>query len=87
LVSQSRPWWVHWQHKSTKFEFHIQDIWSTARRPKAKKKTQEGHLEGKIAKPANGAKSGKPRKNGKEELRKAQNQENLKTQAQTQNSL
>jgi hypothetical protein len=25
LVSQSSHWWVHWQHKGTKFEFWIQD--------------------------------------------------------------
>jgi hypothetical protein len=41
LVSQSPPWWVHWQHKSTKFQFWIQDTWSTARRPKAKEKLKK----------------------------------------------
>jgi hypothetical protein len=38
LVSQSPPWWVYWQHKSTKFKFWIQDTWSTARRIKDNKK-------------------------------------------------
>jgi hypothetical protein len=41
LISQSPPWWVHWQHKSTKFEFRIQDTWSTTRRPKGKEKLKK----------------------------------------------
>jgi hypothetical protein len=48
---------------------------STARRSKTPRKAQEGHLgEGKPQKPANGMKSGNAKQNGKEELRKAQNQ-------------
>jgi hypothetical protein len=39
------------------------------------RKAQESHQEdGKPQKPANGTKSGKAKQNGKEELRKAQNQ-------------
>jgi phage protein D len=57
--------------KSTKFEFQIQDTWSTARRPKSQRKAEEGHLEeGKVAKLTNGMKRGKPKK----EQRKAQAQ-------------
>jgi hypothetical protein len=38
--------------KGTKFEFRIQDTWSTARRPKSQRKAEEGHLEeGEAAKP------------------------------------
>jgi hypothetical protein len=52
LVSQSLPWWVHWQHKGTKFEFKSKTTWSTTRTPKVKEKAQESHLEeGKTAKP------------------------------------
>jgi hypothetical protein len=48
---------------------------STARRPKKPRKAQEGHLEeGKPQNPTNGMKSGKAKKNDKEELRKAQTQ-------------
>jgi hypothetical protein len=49
--------------KSTKFEFWIQDSWSTTRSPKSQQKAQEVHLEeGKTTKPTNGMKSGKPKK-------------------------
>jgi hypothetical protein len=42
---------------------------------KSQRKAQEGHLEeGKTANPTKGMKSGKPSTNGKEETRKAQNQ-------------
>jgi hypothetical protein len=54
--------------------------WSTARRPKKGRKSQEGHLEeGKPQKLANGTKSGKAKQNGKEELGKSsKEQEKLK---------
>jgi hypothetical protein len=56
--------------QSLKFESKIP--WSTARRPKKPRKTQEGHLEeGKSQKPTKGTKCGKVKQNGKEELRKA----------------
>jgi hypothetical protein len=57
--------------QSLKFESKIP--WSTARRPKKLRKTQEGHLEEeKSQKPTRGTKSGKSKQNGKEELRKTQ---------------
>jgi hypothetical protein len=57
--------------QSLKFGSKIQ--WSTARRPKKPRKTQEGHLEeGKPQKPTKDKKSDKAKQNGKEELGKAQ---------------
>jgi hypothetical protein len=59
--------------KEQSLRFKSKTPWSTARRSKKPRKAQEGHLEeGKQEKPANGTKSGKVKKNGKEELRKAQ---------------
>jgi hypothetical protein len=44
-------------------------------KPKSQQKTQEGHLEeGKTQRPTKIMKSGKVMQNGREELRKAQNQ-------------
>jgi hypothetical protein len=53
-------------------KFESKTPWSIARRSKKTRKAQEGHLEeGKPQKPINGIKSGKAKKNGKEELRQA----------------
>jgi hypothetical protein len=61
--------------KAQSLKFESKTPWSTAIRPKKSRKAQEDHLEeGNPQKPANGTKSGKVKKNGKEELRKAQNQ-------------
>jgi hypothetical protein len=58
-------------NKGTKFKSKIP--WSTAKRPKTPRKTQEDHLEdGKPQKQANGTKSGKAKQNDTEELRRAQ---------------
>jgi hypothetical protein len=74
LVSQSPPWWVHWQQKAHSLKFESKTQWGTARRPKSWRKAQEGHLEEvKPQKPANGKNSGKVKQHDKEELRKAQN--------------
>jgi hypothetical protein len=70
LVSQSPPWWVHWQQRHK--------VWSSDPRPhevqledQKIKKAQEGHLEeGKPQKPTKGTKSGKIMKRA----RKAQKQ-------------
>jgi hypothetical protein len=65
LVSQSPPWWVHWQQKHK--------VWSSNPRPKKPKKAQNGHLEeGNPQKPTKGMKSGKAKQNGKKEQGKAQ---------------
>jgi hypothetical protein len=57
--------------QSLKFKFKIP--WSTARRPKKPKKTQEGHLEdGKPQKLTKCKKSDKANQNGKKELGEAQ---------------
>jgi hypothetical protein len=59
--------------KAQSLNFKSKTPWSTARRPKKTRKTQEGHLEdGKPQKSANGMKSGKAKQNGTEELRRAQ---------------
>jgi hypothetical protein len=59
--------------KAQSLKFKSKSPWSIARRPKKQRKAQEGHLEeGKPKKPSNGMKSGKAKKNGKEELGKAQ---------------
>jgi hypothetical protein len=72
LVSQSPPWWVHWQQKH-KVWVESKTPWSTARRPKKPGKAQQGHLEEeKSQKPANDTKSEKAKQNDKEELGKAQ---------------
>jgi hypothetical protein len=76
LVSQSPPWWIHWQqkHKVWSLKFESKTPSSTARRPKKLRNAQEGHLEeGKPQKPANNMKTGKAKQNDKKELRKAQN--------------
>jgi hypothetical protein len=62
LISQSPPWWIHWQHKSTKFEFRIPNTWSTASKPKAQEKL------GKTTKLVNGTKSNKPSKKQRKAL-------------------
>jgi hypothetical protein len=66
--------------KAQSLKFKSKTPLSTARRPKKPRKAQEGHLEEwKSQKPANGTKSGKAKQNSKEELGKAQEeQENLK---------
>jgi hypothetical protein len=57
--------------KSLKFESKIS--WSTARRPKKLRKSQEGHLqEGKPQKPIKGKKSSKTKQNDKKELEETQ---------------
>jgi hypothetical protein len=62
--------------KAQSLTFESKIPWSTARRPKKPRKAQEGHLEeGKSQKPANGMKSGKTKKNGKEEVGKAQEEQ------------
>jgi hypothetical protein len=61
------------------------NIWSSNLRPyeaqledQRLRKAQDGHLEGKAARPTKDTKSGKPGQNGKEELRKAQKHKKLK---------
>jgi hypothetical protein len=74
LVSQS-PLDEYIDNKSTKFEFWIQDTWSTARRPKSHRKAEEDHLEeGEATKPTSGTKSGKT----KERVKKSSNSKLLK---------
>jgi hypothetical protein len=59
--------------KAQCLKFESKTPWSTARRPKKPRKTQEGHLEeGKPQKPAYSTKSGKGKQIGKEEVGKAQ---------------
>jgi hypothetical protein len=61
--------------KGQSLKFESKTPCSIARRPNKPRKAQEGHLEeGKPQKPANDTKSGKTKQNGKEELRKAQDQ-------------
>jgi hypothetical protein len=38
LVSQSPPWWVHWQQKAQSLNLKFKIPWSTAKRPKANEK-------------------------------------------------
>jgi hypothetical protein len=51
--------------KNIKFGFWIKDTWSTARRPKSQRKTEEGHLEGEDTTPTSGTKSGKTKEGAK----------------------
>jgi hypothetical protein len=75
LVSQSPPWWVHWQQKAQRFKFECKTPWSIARRPKKPRKAQEGHLEEeKAVRPTKGTESSKSSKNVTKELKKAQSQ-------------
>jgi hypothetical protein len=72
LVSQSSPWWVHWQQKAQSLNLESKTPWSSARRPKAKK------LKKVIQKKEKSQGQQKTRKAGtqakwQEELRKAQN--------------
>jgi hypothetical protein len=74
LVSQSPPWWFHWQQKaqSLNFKYKTHEAQLEDQNPI---KAQEGHLkEGKPAKSTKGTKSDKPSQNDKEKLRKTQNQ-------------
>jgi hypothetical protein len=66
--------------KAQSLKFESKTLWSTARRPQKPRKAQESHLkEGKSQNPANSMKSGKAKQNGKEEIEKAQEeQEKLK---------
>jgi hypothetical protein len=67
---------VHWQQKAQSLNFKSKTHEAQLEDPKAKK-AEEGHLgEGEVTKSTSGMKSGKPSQNGKEELRKAQNQKN-----------
>jgi hypothetical protein len=73
LVSQSPPWWVHWQQKQKVWSSNSRPHEAQLENPKAKKKAQEGHLEeGKPEKPIIGKKGGKTKQNGTEELERAQ---------------
>jgi hypothetical protein len=73
LISQSPPWWVHWQQKTQILKFESKTPWSTVRRPKKPRKAQECQLEeGKTATPTKGIKSDKPRKRAKK-LSKSKN--------------
>jgi hypothetical protein len=75
LVSQSPPWWVHWQQKHEAWSSNPSPHEAQLEDPKKPRKAQKGHLgEGKPQKPTNGTKSGKAKQNGKKKLRKAQNQ-------------
>jgi hypothetical protein len=68
--------------QSLKFESNIP--WSTARRPKKPRKSQEGHLEGgKLQMPTKDMKNGKAKQNGKEEQRKAQKSKKSSNSRQT----
>jgi hypothetical protein len=59
--------------KAQSLKFKSKIPWSTARRPKKPRKTQEGHLEeGRPQNPTTGKKSGKRKQNGKKEIRKTQ---------------
>jgi hypothetical protein len=67
--------------KAQSLKFESKTPWSTARRPKKPRKTQEGHIEeGKPQKSVNDTKSGKAKQNGKEELRKTQKSKNSSNQ-------
>jgi hypothetical protein len=67
--------------KAQNLKFESKTSWSTARRLKKLRKTQEDHLEeGKPQNPIKGKKSGKANQNGKEELGKAhKSKKNLKS--------
>jgi hypothetical protein len=61
--------------KGTKFEVQIRDPMKHNQKTKSQQKAQEGHLEeGKTQRPTKVMKSGKAMQNGREDLRKAQNQ-------------
>jgi hypothetical protein len=73
LVSQSPPWWVHWQQKhkvwssnSRPYEAQLEDPKSQEKLKKVMQKVENSKSQQKVQKAA------KPSKNGKEELRKAQ---------------
>jgi hypothetical protein len=79
--------------KAQSLKFESKALWSTTRRLKKIKKTQEGYLEeGKEQNSTQGKKSGKAKQNSKEELRKTQKSkkcskstQKLKTARKTQN--
>jgi hypothetical protein len=59
--------------KAQSLKFKSKIPWSTARRPKKSRKSQECHLEeGKPQKPIKGKKSTKTKQNGKKELGETQ---------------
>jgi hypothetical protein len=71
LVSQSPPWWVHWQQKHKVLNSSLRPHEAQLEDPKSQRKAQEGHLEDrKPPKSTKGTKSGKAKQNGKEELKK-----------------
>jgi hypothetical protein len=72
LVSQSPPWWVHWQQKHKVWDLNPRPHEAQLEDQKPTKSSRRSSKRRKVVKASRGMKSGKAKHNGKKGLRKAQ---------------